>query len=298
MIKISTKWDKILIFGFIFPALFIYIAFQIIPLLGAFLFSIGDWNGMAASPIKFVGLNNYKNLIGDKSFLLSLKNMFKMVFFSVLFHTPIALLLAVAINTKCRGHRLFKAIFFVPTIFPLTAVGLMWYFIFMPNGALNLLLKFLDLHKYALPWLIDKTTAMNTVIFVNIWAGVGFYMVILLAGLTTIPQELYEAAEIDGANEIQKFFLITIPMLKPILGICIVMDIIGSIKVFDLIFAMTEGGPNGLTNLPTTLLYYESFRYDNFGKGSAIGVVLLFLTLSLTILSKYLTREKGVKKVA
>lgn len=298
MIQLKSKKEKFLVFGFIFPALFIYIAFQIIPLIGAFAFSLGDWNGMAASPIKFVGFNNFKDLLRDKHFLLSLKNMTKMVFFSVLFHTPIALLLAVAINTKCKGHRLFKAIFFVPTIFPLTAVGLMWYFIFMPNGALNLFLKYVNLNNFAIPWLIDKSTAMNTVIFVNIWAGLGFYMVILLAGLTTIPEELYEAAEIDGASEIQKFFLITIPILKPILGICIVMDIIGSIKVFDLIFVMTEGGPNGLTNMPTTLLYYESFRYDNFGKGSAIGVVILILTLVLTLLSKYLTKEKGVRKIA
>ncbi|MGL5624636.1 carbohydrate ABC transporter permease, partial [Cetobacterium sp.] len=134
------------------------------------------------------------------------------------------------------------------------------------------------------------------IISVNIWVGVGFYMVILLAGLATIPDELYEAAQIDGANSIKQFFLITIPMLKPIIGICIVMDIIGSIKVFDLIFAMTEGGPNGLTNLPTTLLYYESFRYDNFGKGSAIGVLLLLLALSLVFLSNFLTGEKRRSK--
>ena len=292
MIKVHNRSDKILILGFILPALLIYIAFQIIPLMGALVFSVSKWNGLAASPIKFVGFDNFKILMNDKNFLISLKNMVKMVVFSVAFHTPIALLLAVAINSKCKGHRLFKAIFFVPTIFPLTAVGLMWYFIFMPNGALNLFLKSVNLHEHAVPWLINKATAMNSIIFVNIWVGVGFYMVILLAGLATIPNELYEAAQIDGASPIQQFFLITIPMLKPIIGVCIVMDIIGSIKVFDLIFAMTEGGPNGLTNLPTTLLYYESFRYDNFGKGSAIGVLLLLLALVLITFSNFLTKEK------
>ncbi|MCQ8212764.1 sugar ABC transporter permease [Cetobacterium somerae] len=296
MIKIHKKSDKMLILGFVLPALLIYVAFQIIPLMGALVFSVSKWNGLAVSPVKFVGLDNFKILMNDKNFLISLKNMIKMVVFSVAFHTPIALLLAVAINSKCRGHKLFKAIFFVPTIFPLTAVGLMWYFIFMPNGALNLFLKSVNLHQHVVPWLINESTAMNAIISVNIWVGVGFYMVILLAGLATIPDELYEAAQIDGANSIKQFFLITIPMLKPIIGICIVMDIIGSIKVFDLIFAMTEGGPNGLTNLPTTLLYYESFRYDNFGKGSAIGVLLLLLALSLVFLSNFLTGEKRRNK--
>ncbi|MFJ7668612.1 carbohydrate ABC transporter permease [Lysinibacillus sp. NPDC097195] len=290
--NVKTNKDKAKIFLFSVPALVIYILFLIVPMIGALYFSVVNWNGIKGAPLQFVGLENYLNVFKDKDFLISLKNMFGMVFFSVLFHTPIALLLAVAINTKFRGHRFFKVIYFVPTIFPLTAIGLLWYFIFMPNGSLNSLLEFIGLADLAKGWLIDSSTAMGAIIFVNIWAGVGYYMVILLAGLTTIPEEVYEAAEMDGASAVQKFFHITVPMLKPIITLCILMDIIGTVKVFDLIFVMTEGGPNGLTNLPTTLMYYEAFRYNNYGVGSALGVIIFVIALVLTIGSESIMNRK------
>lgn len=292
MRKIKNKKDGTKILMFLIPALVIYILFMVIPMIGAVFFSASEWSGIKGAPIDFVGFKNYISVFQSSAFILSLKNMGRMVFFSVLFHTPIALLLAVAINAKFRGYRLFKAVFFVPTIFPLTAVGLLWYFIFMPNGSLNHLLSTIGLDSLATSWLINPGTAINTIIFVNIWAGIGYYMVILLAGLTTIPNEVYEAAAIDGASSFKKFFHVTIPMLKPIISMCILMDIIGTIKVFDLIFVMTEGGPNGLTNLPTTLMYYEAFRYDNYGVGSAIGVIILLIALVLTLGSKWIMRKK------
>lgn len=282
---------------FLLPALLIYIIFQIIPLLGALYFSLMEWNGIAGSEPVFVGLRNFADVLASKDFILALKNMAKMVVFSVLFHTPVALLLAVALNTRFRGHRVFKALFFVPTVFPLSAVGLMWYFVFMPAGALNSLLETLGLDALVTPWLINPDTAMNSIIFVNIWAGVGYFMVILLAGLTTIPPELYDAASIDGAGAVGKFFHVTLPMLKSTIAMCILMDIIGSVKVFDLVYAMTGGGPNGLTNLPTTLLYNEAFKYKHNGLGSAIGIIILLLCLAGTLLSNLLTREKGPKEV-
>lgn len=292
MVHLKTKKDKSKVLLFLLPALIIYILFLIIPMVGAVYFSTVNWNGIMGTPLKFVGLQNYLSAFKEPAFILSLKNMGRMVFFSVIFHTPIALLLAVAINTKCRGYRFFKVMYFVPTIFPLTAIGLLWYFIFMPNGSLNTLLEFMGLADLAKGWLVDSGTAMNTIIFVNIWAGIGYYMVILIAGLTTIPDEIYEAADIDGATPIKKFFHITVPMLKPILSMCILMDIIGSVKVFDLIFVMTEGGPNGLTNLPTTLMYYDAFRYDNYGRGSAIGVIILIIALALTIGSNFVMNKE------
>lgn len=292
MIQLKSKKTKFFVSLFVVPALVIYVVFQIVPLVGAILFSFVDWSGIAGSEITFVGLRNYLDAFQNAGFILSLKNMLKMVFFSVLFHTPIALLMAVAINTKCKGYRLFKALFFVPTVFPLTAVGLMWYFVFMPTGSLNALLKTIGLTDLVQPWLVNPSTAMNTIVFVNIWAGIGYYMVILLAGLTTIPEDLYEAASIDGATGVKKFFSITIPMLRPTLVMCILMDIIGSVKVFDLVFAMTGGGPNGLTNLPTTLLYNEAFKYSHYGLGSAIGIIIMLICLFGTGISNALMSRK------
>lgn len=278
---------------FLTPALLVYIVFQIIPIIGGLYFSFMEWDGIGGSKVDFVGLANYAKAFNNQLFILSLKNMAKMVFVSVLLHTPIALLMAVLINEKLRGFRIFKALFFVPTVFPLTAIGLMWYFIFMPDGVFNVLLKSVGLSNFAIPWLIKQNTAMNTIVFVNVWAGIGYYMVILLAGLTTISRDLYEAAQIDGANKIQCFFRITVPCLKPTIILCIVMDIIGSVKVFDLVFAMTGGGPNGLTNLPTTLMYNEAFKYSHYGVGSAIGIIIMIICLVGTVGSNMLMKAKG-----
>ncbi len=289
--KRSAKWQILL---FLLPALILYILVQIVPLGGALYFSVSSWNGIGGSPMKFVGLKNFTALLDNEMFVVSMKNLGRLVFFSVLFHTPIALIIAVILYQGYKGHRLFKAMYFIPTLFPLTAVGLLWYFIFMPNGYFNSLLTWVGLEALVQPWLVQKSTAMNTIIFVNIWAGIGYFMVIILAGLTTIPLELYEAGTIDGASSRKQFTHITIPMLKPILGMCILMDIIGTIKSFDLVFAMTEGGPNGLTNLPTTLMYYESFRYNHYGLGSAIGVVLLIISLIATLGSEALLRKREV----
>lgn len=277
---------------FVLPAFIIYIVFQIIPLAGAVYFSLSDWNGLAGSPVRFVGLKNFIQVFQDEGFLLSLKNMGKMVVFSVLFHTPLALLMAVAVQAKGKLSRAFKAVFFVPTVFPLTAVGLLWYFVFMPDGTFNALLSAAGLENLTVSWLVEEATAMNTIIFVNIWAGVGYYMVILLAGLTTISNDIYEAAKIDGAGPVPCFFQITVPLLRPTIKMCILMDIIGTIKIFDLVFSMTEGGPNGLTNLPTTLMYQEAFKYDHYGAGSAIGIVILLICLAGTALSELLSSGK------
>nr|WP_294492689.1 sugar ABC transporter permease [uncultured Mediterraneibacter sp.] len=291
--KVKSRKAKIGIFLFIVPALAIYILFQIIPIIGAIFFSLVNWNGIAGSEITFVGIKNYVAAFQDPDVILALKNMAKMVIVSVLFHTPVALLMAVAINAKCKCYRLFKALFFVPTVFPLTAVGLMWYFIFMPNGAFNAMLDSAGLGNLVTSWLVNEATAMNTIVFVNVWAGVGYYMVILLAGLTTIPEELYEAASIDGATPVQQFFSITVPKLKPILSMCVMMDIIGSVKVFDLVFAMTQGGPNGLTNLPTTLMYNEAFKYSHYGLGSAIGILIMIICTVATFASNFMSAKIG-----
>ncbi|MCT2909686.1 sugar ABC transporter permease [Schleiferilactobacillus harbinensis] len=272
------------------PAFILYSIFLVIPIGMAIYFAFHSWSGIRGTPLIFVGLRNFVNTFKNQLFTTSMKNLVQLVFFSVLFHTPIALLMAVGINSRIKGKRFFKFIYFVPTVFPLTAIGLLWFFIFMPNGSLNTILQNVGLGWLAQGWLINPATAMPTIIFVNIWAGVGYYMIILLAGLKGIPDDVYEAALIDGASPKQIFFKITLPILRPVIQLCIMLDIIGTVKVFDLIFVMTGGGPNGLTNVPTTLVYYEAFRYDNYGMASAIGVVLLVLTVTATLLSQFIPK--------
>lgn len=294
--KAKTLKDKIQLYLMTVPSMVIYTIFLIIPIVMAVYFSFHEWNGIAGAPLTYVGFANFIKVFHDPGARIALGNLLKLVFFSVLFHTPIALLLAVIVNHNFKGNRLFKSIYFIPTVFPLTAIGLMFYFVFMPGGTLNIVLSKIGLEALTTGWLINPKTALAAVIFVNIWAGIGYYMIILLAGLKGIPKELYEAAEIDGASDTQTFFKITVPMLRPIIAMTIVLDVIGTIKVFDLVFVLTEGGPNGLTNLPATLMYYESFRYDNYGMGSAIGILLLIIALVLTIGSNYLMKDKSLEE--
>ena len=290
---VKKTQEKLKIYLMTLPSFVIYTLLLVIPIFMACYFALHKWNGIQGSPLEYVGFKNFTQLISSEMFHTSLINLVKLVVFSVMFHTPIALILAVALNSKLKGTRFFKVIFFVPAIFPLTAIGLLWYFIMMPDGALNTLLMNVGLENLVRGWLIDPKSAIPAVIFVNIWAGIGNFMIILLAGLKTIPEEIYESARMDGANTVQQFFNITIPMLKPIISMCILIDIIGTIKVFDLIFVMTEGGPNGLTNVPTTLMYYESFRYDNYGVGSALGIIILIITIVMTLLSQIITKKNA-----
>ncbi|MDF0479350.1 sugar ABC transporter permease [Vagococcus sp. PNs007] len=290
VVKSFKEKAKVLVM--LVPTMLLYTLFLVIPIILAVYFSVHQWNGIPGSPLTYVGFKNFVDAFKDDLFRVSVVNLFKLVFFSVLFHTPIALILAVALQAKLKGSRFFKVIFFVPTIFPLTAIGLLWYFIFMPNGAINSILEMIGLGTLAQGWLINPSTAIPVIIFVNIWAGVGYYMIILLAGLKTIPEEIYDAAKIDGASEVKQFFNITVPMLKPIISMCVLLDIIGTIKSFDLVFVMTGGGPNDLTNLPTTLMYNQAFKYDNYGMGSALGIIILVMVLVLTILSDFIMNRK------
>ena len=290
--ELKNRKMKFVILLFLLPALLLYILFQIIPLAAGVFFSFMSWRGIAGSKLEFVGIQNYIQAFQNPDFILALKNMLKMVVFSVLFHTPIALVLAAILHTKCKFYRLFKVLNFVPTIFPLSAVGLMWYFIFMPTGSFNKLLEIAGLSQLTTSWLVNPSTAMNTIVFVNIWAGIGYYMIILLAGMTTIPEDIFEAAVIDGATKVKSFFYITVPLLRPTISVCILIDIIGSVKVFDLVFAITGGGGNRITNLPTTLMYNEAFKYSHYGLGSAVGVIILLICVSGSFLSSKAMSQK------
>lgn len=290
--ELKNRKMKFVILLFLLPALLLYILFQIIPLAAGVFFSFMSWRGIAGSKLEFVGIQNYIQAFQNPDFILALKNMLKMVVFSVLFHTPIALVLAAILHTKCKFYRLFKVLYFVPTIFPLSAVGLMWYFIFMPTGSFNKLLEIAGLSQLTTSWLVNPSTAMNTIVFVNIWAGIGYYMIILLAGMTTIPEDIFEAAVIDGATKVKSFFYITVPLLRPTISVCILIDIIGSVKVFDLVFAITGGGGNRITNLPTTLMYNEAFKYSHYGLGSAVGVIILLICVSGSFLSSKAMSQK------
>lgn len=266
------------------PATVLYITFLMYPVFETMKSSFFSWNGIAGVPPEFVGLKNYISLMNKGAFWIALKNSFIFIAGSFIVELPISFAMALIITEKMKGGRLFKFSFFLPNILPITAVGLMWAFLLYPEGgAVNTLLSFFTSSPVTKAWLGDMKTSIYAVMLVNMWIYAGYNMLILAAGLTSIPTSIYEAAEVDGANWAQRLFKITIPMMKQSLIVFSILAVTGSLRTFDIIFVMTGGGPNGASHVPATLLYNEAFRYNNYGIANSIGTIILALGILFSI---------------
>jgi raffinose/stachyose/melibiose transport system permease protein len=294
MTKYRNNWKAILLF--LLPAFLIYTGLEIIPIGQTIYFSLFDWIGIQGVPMKFVGLKNFVHLFQYPEFYVSLKNIAWFLVLSLLTQIPIGYLLAFLLTGRVRGSRLFKSVFFMPVVLPITAVGMIWYFILMPNdGVLNTILAEIGQKGWQHAWLVDKSTALNSLILITTWISVPFYLIIGYAAITGIPEEVMDASSIDGAVGIKRTFHIVIPMIRESIRISIVLVITGILKIFDIVFIMTEGGPNGLTHVPVTLLYYEAFKYNNFGIGNAIAIVVFLMSILLSFLALKLTTPRDDK---
>lgn len=269
---------------FLVPALTLFCVFLLNPIIQAVIMSFYKWKGIAGAPMTFVGFNNYVSVMKSGTFWLSLRNSLFFMIGGFVVLMPLAFVLAYIVTSKIKGVRFFKTAYYIPVMLPVTAVGLMWVYILQPNwGLLNTILKAAGLEQLAINWLGTQTINVISVVLVNEWIFAGFNMLIFAAGLIAIPSEIYESAIIDGANKSQSLRYITIPMMKESFKIFAVLCVTGCLKTFDLMFSMTGGGPNHSSEVPATLLYNEAFSSKNFGKGNAIGVVILILGLALSI---------------
>lgn len=286
--------NKRVITLFLLPALLIYLVLAVIPILQSLGFAFFEWPGIQGVPLKWVGIKNFQKLLGMKDFARSFFNALVFVVLNLLLQIPVGYFLAYLLSNFCKGYRFFKTTFFAAVVLPITATGLLWKFIFGPNtdGILNALLSSLHLTDGQTGWLIQPATALICLNIANAWSGFGYHMTIGFAAITSIPSEILESAEIDGATGLRRIVHIVIPMIRESLKISVVLIVIGSIKLFDLIFVMTEGGPNGLTHMPATLLYYEAFKYQNYGIGSAISALIFVVSLLLAMLSMRLMKNK------
>lgn len=271
---------------FILPALAGTLIFIVIPVFFSFYLSFCRWDLL--SPIKFIGLQNYIELLTSPSFALILKNTFIFALSTGIIAIIIPLILAAVINNKIRGTEFFKTAYFLPFITPMIVVAITWEWIFDPNnGLLNYILR------AHINWLYDTNTAMLALIIVSSWKLIGYNMVILLSGFSGINQNLYEAARIDGANPIQTFFKITLPLLSPTIFFVLIITTISSFQVFDLIYLMTQGGPMDSTNVLVYWIYKNAFEFFNTGEASA-GAYILFLIILLLTALQWKTRKKWV----
>lgn len=280
----SIRSNKYTILLFVAVPMLIYVFFALIPILYNIYISLFDTNLL--TPGKFVGLKNYARLLKDTTFLRALRNNIFLVIGSLAAHMGLGLFFANAIFQKVKGSKFFQSVFFLPSVICGVAVGLIWTFVYHGNyGLLNAFLKLIGQGDLQQVWLSNKNLALICIIVVVMWQWVGYHVVIQLAAMRNIPQELYEAAQLDGASEWQQFKNITVPLIRPILKVDAVLIITGALKYYDLVAVMTNGGPNHATEVMSTYMYYEAFNVLKFGYSSAIGVVLLILCMSAVMLA-------------
>jgi len=273
------------------PAFLIYTIFCIVPIFVSFYYSFMSWNGF--SPMQFVGLANYKAILQDPVFWLSFRNNILVVLASVFGQVPIALVLALILNRKVKGAKFFRTIAFMPVVISTVVISLTWKMIFnVEYGMFNWILQKIGLEFLRQNWLGDPDLAMFAVCVVIIWQYVRLYFIIFMSALQTVPSEILEAAELDGANEWQKTWYVTLPSIWNVILVSIVLCISGSLKTFDLIFVMTSGGPANATEVMATYMYTETFRGLRYGYGSAISVLIFVFSIGMiSLCMKWLGRR-------
>ncbi len=270
----------------VLPALAGTFVFIIIPVFFSFYLSFCKWDLL--SNIEFVGLKNYFELLSSSNFGLIIQNTFVFAISTAIISIILPLILAAVLNNKIRGSEFFKTAYFLPFITPMIVIAIAWEWIFDPNnGLLNYVLR------AHINWLYDTKTAMIALIIVSAWKLIGYNMVIFLSGFSAINPNLYEASKIDGANAVQTFFRITLPVLSPTIFFVLVITTISSFQVFDLIYLMTQGGPMDSTNVLVYWIYKNAFEFFNIGEASAGAYILFLIILLLTVL-QWKTRKKWV----
>ena len=282
MDKMLRNWKSILVF--MLPAFVLFTVVLFIPIVQSVYYSFCEYKGMT-DPV-FIGFDNYANLFTDKTFGIALKNSAFFLVFSCVSQLVMGLFYAVLLTNIRRGRNLFKNIIYLPCVLSSAALGLLWMFIFSPKLGINQLLETMGVQDPPL-WLMDTkgfiTLPMWMIAFVALWQYVGQSMMLYMAQISGINKSLYEASYIDGCTKVQAFRYITLPLIRPMVATAMSLNAIGSLKFFDLIFNMTEGGPNHKTEVLATHLYQQGFKYFKYGYASAIGVVLLILCLGVTL---------------
>lgn len=281
------------------PALILIIAFVIIPFVMAFWLSLHNVRLDAAREPQWVGLEQYRRILIDPDlrgvFWRSLANNFLFAIFVVPVQTAIALGLALLLNRPLKGMAVFRTFFFMPVVFPMALVAVIWTLI-LARDSLGMLNAVIDVLSFGTlgpyDWLGDPKTALLAIAIMSIWAGAGFQMVIILAGLQGIPTSLYEAASIDKAGKWQQFLNVTVPSLKNTLIFVVMITTLFSLRLFDQVYIMTQGGPNNATSTVMYQAVTSAFIANNVGRGSAMTVVFVVIILLITLIQRRILREE------
>lgn len=289
----KIRSDKKAIFIFLLPAAFLFLIFIIIPILMSLGYSFTEWDGIGK--VKWVGISNYTDMFKKPTikFGLAVKNSLLIAIGSTVIQLPIALFFALILSRKVRFRKTFLTIYFIPVLISSVAIGQLWMRIYNGDyGVLNYILEIMGMESLQHNWLGDQVTAMGAVLVPIIWQYIGYHMLILYSGIKSVPEEVIESAKIDGATEVQTARFITIPMIRPIMKVSTVFAVTGSLKIFDLIYVLTNGGPAHATEVPTTLMISMLFSRNKYGLGSAMAVFVIVECFAFSILIQKIFREK------
>lgn len=285
--------NKLTIILFILPALLLFLVILVAPIFISGYYSFFDWNGFGKKV--FIGLENYKELFTSNSigFMKALGNALLLALLSVAIQLPLALGLALLLGRGRKGERGFLSIYFMPVLISTVVIGQLWLKIYNPSyGILNVVLRALGLDSLAKIWLGDINTALGAAFVPILWQYVGYHMLLMYAGIKSVPTEYREAAMIDGAREGQVNRYIVLPYIKPILKISTIFAVTGSLKSFDLIYVLTNGGPLHATEVPSTLMISMLFLRNRYGMGSTIAFLLIILCFTFALIIGRIFKDK------
>ncbi|OJF89873.1 sugar ABC transporter permease [Pararhizobium antarcticum] len=292
MLSYKTK-KRLVPFLYVAPAAFLFSLLMLFPMITVFRYSLMDGAIMKKNAV-FVGLQNYVTIFSDPVFWQSVGQTLYFTVMSVVFHLLIGLAFALLLNTQRIDPTLrsiLRVLYILPWLFTAVIIAIIWRLLLDPNGVINSILIALNIVDFKVEWFSSTKTALHALTFANIWAGYPLYMVSLLAGLQGIPKELYEAAGIDGANEVQKFRYITIPQLMPIIISIALLDFIWTMQVFPLVWMTTGGGPIHATEVLSTYTYKLAFSSYEFSLASASAICILIMSMSVTYF--YIKHQKA-----
>jgi N-acetylglucosamine transport system permease protein len=294
MTSISGKWKRnLFIASFIVPTFVFFLIFSVYPVLQALYYSLFDWSG-ASEHKDFIGFGNFKDLFHDPVVLRAIGNDYFLVAGKVIGIMLLATFFAVALTRfNIKGSGFFRAIFFIPNVISVVVIGVLWNFIYNPQiGFLNSFLSLFTDHKVDITWLGFEKHTIWMLLPPTIWAGIGFYMILMIAAIVNIPASYYEAAGIDGASQWNQFTRITMPLIWEQMKVSILSIVITTLNgSFVIVWIMTLGGPDNSTQVMGSWLYQQAFRQYHFGYGAAIGVMILVLSLITTVILQLFMRR-------
>ena len=278
---------------FVIPALFFFTVFVIYPFFSSIRYSFTQWDGV--SEPNYIGWGNYLRLLSDSSFLAAIKNTMIFALANIVLGNPLALILALLLYRRFPGRDALRTVFYLPAVISLMVISIIWGSILNYNGPVNGFLSLLGLGGITQDWLSGMNTVMPSLVLILLWQGTGYGAIIYIAGLESIPQEINEAALIDGVNVWTRFWHVTLPLLMPSVTIVTFLGLSGSLKIFDLPYIMTHGGPGNASVTLAMKVYTQAFQDSNFGYATASGLVLFLFVLVVSVLQTTLTRKREVE---